>query len=134
MKIYCIACSKEVEARLTDGHEIYPHRSDLYGIPFWKCDTCKNYVGCHWKTKQRTKPLGIIATPEIYQLRREIHDKIDPIWRKNKIPRDVIYSRLSKIIGRQYHTGEIRSVEEAQNILKEIKTGALYQSNSPFKD
>lgn len=62
MKIYCTGCGKDVQARLTDGAERYPHRPDLYELPFWKCDTCGNYVGCHHKTRAPTKPLGCIAT------------------------------------------------------------------------
>jgi hypothetical protein len=60
--IYCCGCKSEVQVRLTDGSEIYPHSPDLHHIPFWKCDACKNYVGCHWKTKDRTRPLGNIPT------------------------------------------------------------------------
>lgn len=29
MKIYCTGCEEDVEARLTDGQERYPHRPDL---------------------------------------------------------------------------------------------------------
>ena len=58
MNIYCTGCEKNVNARLTDGKERYPHRQDLYELPFWVCDNCGGYVGCHHKTNQRTKPLG----------------------------------------------------------------------------
>lgn len=117
-EIDCIACRSKVNARLTNGKEIYPHRPDLYEIPFWKCDTCKNYVGCHHRSKQRTKPLGCIATPEIFQKRKIIHAIIDPIWKSGKMPRKLIYIKLSKVFGREYHTGDIRSLEEADKIIE----------------
>jgi hypothetical protein len=63
--IYCCGCESAVQARLTDGREIYPHRPDLADLPFWKCDGCGNHVGCHHKTNDRTRPLGNIPTPEI---------------------------------------------------------------------
>lgn len=79
MKIHCCECGNDVDARLTDGREIYPHRLDLFSLPFWKCDKCKNFVGCHHKTKYRTKPLGCIPTPEIKNARKQIHSLLDPL-------------------------------------------------------
>jgi hypothetical protein len=76
MKIYCTGCEKDVEARLTDGEERYPHRPDLYELPFWKCDTCKGYVGCHHKTKTPTKPLGVIGRRKIYTIVGELHNEL----------------------------------------------------------
>lgn len=37
MLIFCCGCQKEVDALLTSGAEIYPHRCDLKDLPFWKC-------------------------------------------------------------------------------------------------
>ncbi len=121
MKIYCCKCSKSVEARLTDGSEIYPHRPDLYSLPYWVCDSCGNFVGCHHKTTNRTRPLGVIPTPEIKAERRKIHALIDPLWKSGKMHRKEVYKQLSKAIGKEYHTGEIRSVEDAKNILEVVK-------------
>jgi hypothetical protein len=42
--IHCSGCKGPVNARLTDGAEIYPHRQDLHRLPFWRCDSCGNYV------------------------------------------------------------------------------------------
>lgn len=120
MKIYCIACQKEVDARLTNGIEIYPHRPDLAEKSFWKCDVCKNYVGCH--VGKTHIPFGCIATPEIFKLRQQIHSVINPIWKSGKLRRATIYAKLSKILGREYHTGNIRSVDECYLILKEIRS------------
>lgn len=116
MNIYCAGCSTDVDARLTSGEEIYPHRPDLYDLPFWKCDTCKNFVGCHHKTSEPTTPLGCIPTPEIKNIRKKIHALIDPIWKEGRLPRKHVYARLSKRFGRMYHTGELSSVEDAMTV------------------
>lgn len=114
MKIYCCGCERDVEARLTSGKEIYPHRRDLYDLPFWKCDDCGGKVGCHHKTKDRTRPLGNIPTKEITEARQHIHRLLDPMWQRGGWPRGKIYARLTHVIGREYHTAEIRSVDEAR--------------------
>lgn len=118
MKIYCIKCNKDIEARLTDGKEIYQHRPDLYSIPFWKCDTCKNFVGCHWKSDKPTKPLGNIPTKEVKQIRMKIHSILDPLWKQGKMRRSELYAVLSKELGYTYHTAEIKSVEDGEKIIK----------------
>lgn len=123
MLIYCCGCREEVEARLTDGGEIYPHRKDLRSLPIWKCDTCNNFVGCHHKTSNRTRPLGCIPTPEIKEARKHIHKILDPIWQSGRMERSEIYQHLSDKLGWKYHTANIRTLEEARNawrILKEM--------------
>ncbi len=121
MKIYCCACGIDVEARLTNGKEVYPHRTDLAAIPIWKCDVCKNTVGCHHKTKDRHRPLGVIPTKKIQTARKLIHSIIDPLWKFDRISRNEIYKIFSKILGRQYHTAEIRTNAEADLIVNEAK-------------
>lgn len=121
MKIYCCGCEKKVTARLTDGAEVYPHRSDLHDLPFWKCNACGNFVGCHHKTKNRTNPLGIIPTKEIKAARQRIHRILDPIWQSGKMPRKVVYAKLSKLLGWNYHTASIKSVSEAREVYRAIE-------------
>jgi len=121
MLIRCCGCEKKVDARLTDGGEIYPHRPDLKSLPFWKCDACGNYVGCHHKTKNRTQPLGCIPTPEIKNARQHIHKLLDPIWQSGKMKRKEIYKILSDRLGWKYHTANIRSVEEAREVYRIIQ-------------
>lgn len=116
MRIYCCACNRDIEARLTDGAEVYPHREDLAALPFWMCDACGNYVGCHHKTKNRTQPLGVIATPEIKKARQHIHAVLDPIWKSGKMKRASLYKRISDELGWQYHTANIRTIEEARKV------------------
>lgn len=116
--IYCVACEKDVKARLTDGKEIYPHRADLAKLPFWKCDACRNYVGCHHKTKNRTRPLGLIPTKELRNARKHIHALIDPWWKEKGVDRQYIYHWLTDQLGWEYHTAKIRSVEEARDVYR----------------
>lgn len=120
MIIYCTGCEKDVDARLTDGAERYPHRPDLSKIPFWRCDTCGNYVGCHWKTRTPTKPLGCIATPQILDARKKLHALLDPLWESGRIGRKQAYAYVTEKLGYPYHNGEIRSIEEARTIYKII--------------
>lgn len=119
--IYCCGCSSDVNARLTDGAEIYPHRSDLARLPFWKCDSCGNFVGCHHKTKQRTAPLGCIPTPEIKEARSHIHRILDPLWKSGRFKRRELYSKIANSLGiKEYHTAELRSVEQARDAYRAI--------------
>ncbi len=117
--IYCCGCEADVSARLTDGSEIYPHRRDLSGLPFWKCDACKNFVGCHHKTENRTQPLGCIPTPAIKAARQEIHRIIDPLWKSGRVGRRRLYGMIAERLGiPEYHTAEIRSLEQARNVYR----------------
>lgn len=120
MKIFCTGCSQDIEARLTDSKEIYPHRSDLFDLPFWRCDTCKNYVGCHHKTNNRTKPLGNIPTNELKNARQHIHKILDPLWQSGTYKRSKLYQFISDEVGYQYHTAEIKTIGEAREIYKII--------------
>ena len=119
--IYCCQCQGEVAARLTDGAEIYPHRPDLADLPFWKCPTCGNFVGCHHKTKNRTEPLGNIPTAELKKARQHIHRILDPLWAHDKGRRKSIYAELSRNLGYQYHTASIRTIEEARTVYRMVQ-------------
>lgn len=122
MKIHCCGCDKKIEARLTNGEEIYPHRQDLYDLPFWKCDQCDNFVGCHHKMKTNpTQPLGCIPTKELKNARRHIHLILDPIWQSGKVKRGHVYKKITDHIGWKYHTANIKTVDEARNIYRFIK-------------
>lgn len=119
--IYCCGCGAEIEARLTDGREIYPHRPDLSALPFWRCDACKNFVGCHHKTAQPTTPLGCIPTPEIKRARQHIHRILDPLWKGKKGLRSKVYAELASRMGvKEYHTAEIRTVDEARIVYRHV--------------
>lgn len=114
VQLWCCGCADYVEARLTSGVEVYPHRADLSSLPFWRCDACGNWVGCHHKTKNRTKPLGNIPTPELKAARGHIHALIDPLWQSKKIGRSALYKRMAEKVGWNYHTASLRSINEAR--------------------
>lgn len=116
--IYCCGCNGFVEARLTNGEEVYPHRENLYELPFWVCDSCRNYIGCHHKTKNRTRPLGVISTPELKKAKIAIHALLDPLWQNGQIARKELYRLLSTELGCEYHTGEIRTIEDARIVYR----------------
>lgn len=118
MIIYCCECNGPTKARLTDGKEIYPHREDLNALPFWKCDACKNFVGCHHKTTNRTWPLGNIPSKEIKDARIKIHALLDPLWKQGEFSRSDIYNYLSKKLGYAYHTAEIKTIEQARDVYR----------------
>lgn len=118
MSLYCCGCEEKVEARLTSGAEIYPHRPDLHALSFWRCDACGNHVGCHHKTENPTRPLGCIPTKEVKNARKHIHRILDPLWKAGPYNRNEIYGLISDHIGREYHTAQIRTVEEARNIYR----------------
>ena len=77
-------------------------------------------MGCHWKTKERTKPLGVIATREIMEARKKIHALLDPLWRSGKMRRGKLYARISSELGYTYHSGEIKDIEEARRVYRII--------------
>jgi len=113
MIIYCCKCDKDVNAELTKGNIIYPHRTDLYNKNFYKCPHCGNYVGCHPGT---TRPLGCIPTYEIRLARHRLHDIMDPLWKDGLISRMKLYKTISKRIGYNFHVGNIKSVTECFEI------------------
>ena len=119
-QIYCCGCASMVEARLTNGKEIYAHRPDLWGKPFWLCDSCGGYVGCHNnhpKKSKRFNPIGTIPTPQIRQLRNQIHNLLDPLWQQHIFSRHSIYKKLAVVVGKTYHTAELSSVNDCHKII-----------------
>lgn len=119
--LYCCQCQKDVPARLTNGEEIYPHRPDLFHLPFWKCDTCKNYVGCHHKTTKPTNPLGNIPNLDMRYARQKIHEILDPLFLSGAYNRRHLYAKLSKKLGYKYHTAEIKTLEEARRVYAAVQ-------------
>jgi hypothetical protein len=120
-EIFCTGCNDDVEARLTNGKEMYPHRADLARRPFWVHDACGAFVGTHYKTRDHLKPLGSLATKEVKQWRMRIHQLLDPLWQSGKIKRGDAYARISKALGHTYHTGEIYNAEEGEFVYAIVK-------------
>jgi len=131
--IWCTGCDRFVFARLTDGREMYPRRPDLASLPFWVCDDCGAFVGTHHKTKkQKLRPMGHLATPEVKQWRMRIHAILDPLWKTGKIERGHAYARISKALGHTYHTGEIYNAEEGEFVYEIVKALKMEIDPSPF--
>lgn len=124
--IYCCGCEEYVSAEKVSGMCVYPHRIDLKSLLFYKCKSCGNFVGSH---KHGGKPLGVIATPEIKLERQKIHSVLDPLWREGLIKRKDLYKRMSEILGFQYHTASLASLDECRTTLK----AALEISNQIFE-
>lgn len=120
--IWCAGCQTDVEARLTNGKEIWPNRPDLAKKPIWRCDTCKNYVGCHHRhhnQRYRLNPTGVIATPALRNARMKIHELIDPYWKQGWVRRGKLYQRIAKGLDQdRYHTAQIRTIEEARQVYR----------------
>lgn len=119
MKLFCCKCGQDSQVQLTTGEETYPHRKDLYHKPFWQCIYCSNFVGCHPNT---TKPLGVIPTKTIKEYRKKIHSLLDPLWQSKKYTRKEVYHQLSIVLGREYHTADLRTIEECKNIERTLRT------------
>jgi hypothetical protein len=47
-----------------------------------------------------------------------IHKTIDPLWKELGWRRSMIYEEFSKVLGRKYHTAELRTVDEARKVLQ----------------
>lgn len=116
--LYCCGCGSDVQARLTNGREVYPHRRDLAKDLRWKCDGCGNSVGCH---KPTDRPLGCIPDKPMKQARMHIHSLLDPLWKSGQAKRGHLYARLTDVLGREYHTGELRTLDEARTIYRAVQ-------------
>lgn len=113
MNIFCCTCNKNVESMLVRGKDCYPYRKDLSRLKFYQCPVCKNFVGTH---KGTDIPLGVIASPEIKRERMKIHFLLDPLWRNKRISRKEIYKEISASLGYEYHTANLRSLEECRKV------------------
>ncbi len=92
------------------------------------CKPCGYYVGCHNNTQ---KALGTMISSEHCKWRKAVHKKIDPLWQSGKTERKHVYSRISRILGFTYHTGEA-DVETCKKVM-EIDTTLLTCSKEEFE-
>jgi hypothetical protein len=125
LDVWCCGCGETTDAALCSGTDIYPLRPDLAAKRFWQCLACGNYVGCH---PGGDKPLGNIPTPKLRKARSHIHAILDPLWKTKRMSRRAIYGRISEHIGRPYHTGEIKTVDEARDIYRFVRMMAQQQT------
>ena len=137
-KIYCVPCNRNVMANLVNGSRIYPSRKDLYVLQFWRCPTCRNFVGCH-KGNSKNKPLGCIAGPELKGARIAIHNVLDPLWQIGNILRADVYRKMTQKLASgngdswTYHTADINNIAFAKRAYAaaiEIKTEVMNMGES----
>lgn len=117
--VYCCNCQSDMICNLIDATTAYPHRNDIYAH-FWQCPSCKHFVGCH-KGKKGYKPLGVIPTPQIKYARSKLHEIIDPLWQKGKISRSDLYRKISEYLGWNYHTAELRTIDDCRKVWVFVK-------------
>ena len=113
MQIFCCTCNTDIDCSLVTGMQVYPHRYDLRNMKFYRCPVCKNFVGTHKGTEI---PLGVIANEEIKNARMHIHSLLDPIWRSGKVSRRKCYKLISNKLGYEYHTANLKSIDECRNV------------------
>lgn len=105
MSCTCPYCGKP--AKLVDGLAIYPRRSDLAELRFWKCGPCDAYVGCHKRgarigrnrISDGTVPLGRLANAELRTWKSRVHEVFDPIWNGGGMTRNAAYAWLAHKLG-----------------------------------
>lgn len=95
MILWCMPCNKAVDARQTNGSEIYPHRMDLHHLIFYKC-LCGANVGCH---KNTSTPMGSLADAKLKKERMAAHKAFDDIYKTGKMTRGESYAWLSEKLG-----------------------------------
>lgn len=121
MNLYCCGCRADTQPELVTGAVVYPHRQDLAALPFWRCTACRNYVGCHHRTKDRTKPLGCIPTKALRAARQDLHALVDPLWRSKRMTRRKVYAAIETALGKPFHTADMRTLADVWKVVKIVK-------------
>lgn len=107
---------------LTDGREVYPHRSDLWSLKFWVCssDGCDARVGVH---KGTTIPKGPMATRPVREARMAAHAAFDPLWKSRHMKRAQAYVWLARALGKpgnEVHIGNF-GIEDCRRVVEAVK-------------
>lgn len=117
----CQYCDREAE--LVTGEKTYPHLTSLHHIPFWFCQPCEAWVGCHPGTKT---PLGSVANAELRLKRMQAHSAFDSTW-TNRKERSKQYAWLADVMGLsedKCHIGSF-SEEQCQQVLDAVLLAEL---------
>jgi len=117
--VVCQDCGKAMQLQAND-------RSWKDRKPFiYRClghPRCRSIVAANEDGTLASDPVS----SEIRKLRTKIHvDIIDPLWKTGKSKRNhhirsEIYCFLDKKFGKEYHTANIKTVEEAELVIKYI--------------
>lgn len=114
----CPYCDRQ--SQLVHGQAIYPHRPDLWAKPFWQCEPCEAYVGCHPGTKNA---LGRLANDELRKAKQAAHAAFDPLWRGGQQHRKSAYLWLAErmgMIAENCHIG-MMDVEACRRVVEVCK-------------
>lgn len=99
-------------ARLVTGDVVYPHRRDLRGRCFWRCEDCGAHVGCH---RGGSMPLGSPASAETRAARRQAHEVFDALWWA-KVERDGVPKSVARTAGYQWLSEQLGLPPELTHI------------------
>lgn len=110
----CPYCHSNSE--ITDGSEIYPHRTDLRQKKFYICRMCNAYVGCH----TNGLPLGRLANARLRKAKQKAHAAFDPIWKSGKKSRKEAYQWLGEKLGINKENCHIGMFDE-ENCLRVVE-------------
>lgn len=90
---YCSGQAKLVRARDLPSSELsefsYLKQEDT---EVWYCEKCSALVLARKDTKE---PLGRLGNKELRAYRRVLHQRLDAIWMKRKVPRKDVYNILA---------------------------------------
>lgn len=114
----CIECGKL--AAFVTGEAIYPHRRDLWGKNFYRCE-CGAYCGTHPNT---FVPLGYPCGPETRKARMAAHAAFDPLWRNKQMKRNEAYKWLAGATGierEKCHIG-MMTIEQARSVVEAVRS------------
>jgi hypothetical protein len=102
-------------ATLRDNGILYRGRS--FGNSFI-CENypqCDTYVGVH---KATNAPLGTLADAELRELRKQCHEKFDPLWKSKKMKRKEAYKYLALHMNlKEAHIAEFTK-EQCEKLLR----------------
>jgi len=111
---YCGASSV-----LVSGSDLFPKRSDLADLWFWRCEPCKAHVGCHEQGAEvrgpggsislsdGTMPFGTLANAALRSARTQAHAVFDPLWQTGRMRRAEAYVWLAEQMGVPFEQAHI---------------------------
>lgn len=111
--IFCCGCEKTVKAEVKYSDQIFKVVTTKKIKRYLVCETCGSYVIAPQKDSRPSH----IPSKELAFIQREIHNTIDPLWKKGLIPRGEIYSILNAELGYIYHTSELCTLKQAVKAL-----------------
>ncbi|EGQ9286359.1 hypothetical protein F7U66_10930 [Vibrio parahaemolyticus] len=120
--IWCCTCQENVNAEL----------HIMGGKPIWQCPHCPDCrVMTHIKApKGKLRPLGTLGDSEMRKARKWIHNYLDPLYKFGLVKRSEMYNHMSTYFKREYHTAELRDMQEARlafNIARQYSKALLKQ-------